>query len=455
MRLPKGLPLLRVLQYRDFRILWIGAFVSFTGGQISNLAQGYFVFNLTGDEAKLALIPFVWSMPIFLFGLVAGSFADRFDKRRVLILAQLAFGLNSLYMAAATYWGFIQYWQIIMIAVMNGLIACIEMPTRQSIVSRVVPIEDLTAAVPVNAMTFNVARIAGPAIGGILLSRVGVFGCYLVDGISYLALIGSIRQIRSDLTPTHRPSSSLKDLVIEGGLYAIREVRLRTLWLLELATALFGLSYSALMPAYAQEVLAHGNQAQSKQILSMAVVAIGMGAFAGLLIVTQLANSRHKGWIIRGAIGMIAVGLVGLSLTNRTEVALPFLALAGAGAIMQLNTTNALFQTLAPERLHGRVLAMHIWALNGISPFGVLMFGKIASATRASTDLPVAGGVPFAFALGGALMGLILFGTLFIRDGLRSLHREPEAAPTGRPAQDKEAESVAVVEEILEEPQNP
>jgi len=436
MRLPKGMPLLRVLQYRDFRILWIGAFVSFTGGQISNLAQGYFVYQLTGDEAKLALIPFVWSMPVFLFGLVAGSFADRFDKRRVLILAQLLFGVNSLYMAAATYWGFIQYWQIIVIAVMNGLIACVEMPTRQSIVSRVVPIDDLTAAIPVNAMTFNVARIAGPSIGGLILnSALGVFGCYLIDGISYLALVGSLRQIKSDLSPATRSTSSIKDLVIEGGLYAMRDIRLRTLWLLELATALFGLSYSALMPAYAKDVLAHGSDAGARRILSLAVVAIGVGAFSGLLLVTQLAHNRHKGWIIRGSIGMISVGLIGLSLTDQTVIALPFLALAGAGAIMQLNTTNALFQTLAPDRLHGRVLAMHIWALNGLSPFGVLMFGQIARATRDSTNLPVAGGVPFSFALGGGIMAVILFGTFFIRAGLQTLHRNPEGldplAPPG------------------------
>lgn len=421
-------PLRRVLSYRDFRILWIGAFVSFTGSQISNLAQGYFVYQLTGDEAKLALIPFVWSMPVFLFGLVAGSFADRFDKRRVLVLAQLLFGINSLYMAAATYWHFIQYWQIIVIAVLNGSIACVEMPTRQSIVSRVVPIEDLAAAVPVNAMTFNVARIAGPAIGGLILSGIGVFGCYLVDGVSYLALISSVRTLRADLTPRGRTQGSIKDLVVEGALYAIRDVRLRTLWLFELATALFGLAYSALMPAYATDVLANGDKDVAARILSTAVVAIGVGAFAGLLIVTQLAHSRKKGWLIRGAIAMIAVGLLGLSLTKSVYLALPFLALAGAGGIMQLNTTNALFQTLAPERLHGRVLAMHIWALNGLSPFGVLMLGTIARATKGHAGVPLGGGVPFAFGLGGALMGIVLLVTLFLKAGLSNLHRDPEEA---------------------------
>ncbi|RYG23342.1 MFS transporter [bacterium] len=433
MRLASKLPLLRILQYRDFRILWIGAFVSFTGGQISNLAQGYFVFQLTGDEAKLALVPFVWSMPVFLFGLVAGSFADRFDKRRVLILSQLLFGVNSLYMAAATYWHFIQYWQIIAIALINGLIACVEMPTRQSVVSRVVPIEDLSAAVPVNAMTFNVARIVGPGIGGMILNAVGVFGCYLVDGISYLALIGSLRSIRSNLSGLKRVETSIKDLVVEGALYAVRDIRLRTLWLFELATAMFGLSYAALMPAFATDVLARGDKTAAPSALTFAGISIGLGAFLGLLVVTQLANSRHKGRIIRVAMAMIAVGLLGLSVTRSPWLAYPLLAMAGAGGIVQLNTTNALFQTLAPERLHGRVLAMHIWALNGLSPFGVLMFGNIARATKGRLDLPVVGGVPFAFALGGTLMAVVLFISFFTRKGLRSLYRELDEsqAPAG------------------------
>ncbi len=425
-RFAESSPLIRVLRYRDFRILWIGAFVSFTGGQISNLAQGYFVFQLTGDEAKLALIPFVWSMPIFLFGLVAGSFADRFDKRRVLVLTQFLFGIDSLYMAAATYWHFIQYWQIIAIALLNGCIACVEMPTRQSVVSRVVPMADLAAAVPVNAMTFNVARIAGPAIGGLILKAVGVFGCYLVDGVSFLALIFSFRKIRADLTSPARPQGSLLDLVKEGALYAVRDIRLRTLWLLELATALFGLSYAALMPAYATDILAHGDKEAAKGLLALAGTAIGAGAFIGLLVVTQLAASRRKGLLIRLSIGMMAFGLTGLAHTDRPWIAYPMLAIAGAGGIMQLNTTNALFQTLAPERLHGRVLAMHVWALNGLSPFGVLVLGSIARATKDRAEFPLRGGVPFAFSLGGELMAIVLLVTFFTRKGLERLHRDPD-----------------------------
>jgi hypothetical protein len=266
-----------------------------------------------------------------------------------------------------------------------------------------------------------------------ILNAVGVFGCYLVDGISYLALVGSLRSIQADLSGPKRTETSIKDLVVEGALYAVRDIRLRTLWLFELATAMFGLSYAALMPAYATDVLAHGDPAAARGMLTLAGISIGTGAFLGLLVVTQLANSRRKGWIVRGAMAMIAVGLLGLSLTANPWLAYPSLAMAGAGGIMQLNTTNALFQTLAPERLHGRVLAMHIWALNGLSPFGVLIFGNIARATKGNVGLPVHGGVQFAFALGGALMAVVFVVSFFTQKGLRSLHRElgPGEAPAG------------------------
>lgn len=422
MTLNEGSPFLRVLRNRDFRILWLGAFVSFTGGQISTLAQGYFVYQITGNEAMLALVPFVWAMPVFIFGLAAGSFADRFDKRKVLTICMLLYAANSFFLAAGTGLGFITYPQIIFIAALNGLVATIEMPTRQSVVSRVVPPEDLAAAVPVNAMTFNTARIVGPAVGAALLAKLGVFACYLFDGISFLAIIGSVTMIKSDLSSRSTSRGPIRDLVIEGALYAMRDVRLRTLFFLELATALFGLSFAALLPAYAHLL----SPAHAAAVQGLGSTSIGAGALIGLIVVTQLADSPHKGWIIRGAMVLIAIGLLGMAVVREPLAAYPLLAMAGAGGIMQLNSTNALFQILAPERLHGRVLAMHIWALNGLSPFGVLAFGWLAKASKGYSNLPVEGGVPLTYGVAGVIMTFVFVTSLFARKGLRDLHREVE-----------------------------
>lgn len=382
----------RVLAFPDFRLLWLGSFVSFTGGWVQNVAQGYFVYHTWNDEARLAFVNFCWSMPVAIFGFLAGSLADTFDKRRVLVVAQAFFAVVALFLASATHFGFVQYWHIVGAALLLGTMACIEMPTRQSILSRVVPAEVIPSAVPVSAMTFNIARIFGPAIGGVVLANFGVSACYLLNAFTFTALIWAVLHMKSDLSAREREPQPLKDLIFEGMLYTFRDARLRALFLLETITAAFGLTYIPLMPAYVKQALGFDGQgpaaeALAKQALGYTYTAIGVGAFIGLLIVTALSDSSRKGTIIRAAMWTLAIGLPILSVIRTPWAAYPVLALLGAAGVAQFNTTNALFQTLSPDRLRGRVLAMHVWALNGLAPFGVLFFGWLAKTTRTRTDL--------------------------------------------------------------------
>jgi len=393
----------QVFRYRDFRLLWFGAFLSFTGSWVQNVAQGYFVYRLTGDEAKLALVSFVGSFPVFIFGFIAGSLADSLDKRLTMTITQSLLAVGSLYLAAATYWKFVSYWQVLIVAFVLGLVSCVEMPTRQSIVSRVVPPEELAAAVPVNAMTFNVARIIGPAIGAFLLSRFDVEGCYLANGISFAALIWAAIAIRGDLTSRVREPQPIKDLIFEGMLYTLREPRLRALLIMETVVAVFGIFYIPLIPAYVEQVLG-ANAIESKLQIGHAYTAIGIGGLVGLLFITSLAYSKHKGLIIRSAMTVIGLCLIGLSTTRSAWFAFPLMAVVGGATIIQFNTTNALFQILAPERLRGRVLSMHIWALNGLSPFGILLLGYLARTTRGQMVGPVPGGIMLALVVGGVVV---------------------------------------------------
>ncbi len=420
--------LLRVLRYPDFRLLWIGAFLSFTGGRVENVAQGYFVFQMTGDEFKLSLTAFAWNLPVLVFGLIAGSISDHIDKRAVLIWTQVAFALNALFLAAATYFGFVTYWEILLVSFLNGLVSCIEMPTRQSIVSRVVPPEELAAAVPVNAMTFNVARICGPALGGLLLTWTGVAACYFLNGVSFLALVWSGFAIKADLRSNQPERGPMKDLVFEGALYTFRDPRLRTLFVLETFTACFGMAYLPLLPAYVHEVLGMTSEAQAKQGLGFTYTAVGIGALVGLVVITQLADSPRKGLIIRLAMWGMSLGLLLLSFMRAPLLAYPTLSVLGAAAIMQLNTTNALFQLLSPDRLRGRVLAMHIWALNGLAPFGVLLSGWIAKASNSGSavSLPFHG-VSLAMAASSLAMAIGAIGAVFARRGLSNLVYDPSA----------------------------
>lgn len=431
-----------VLSYRDFRLLWIGAFVSFSGSWVSQVARGFFVFRLTGDESKLGLINFAWSIPVCLFGLFAGSATDMFNKRIVLVIAQLILGLTAIFLAFAIWLGFIEYWMILLVALINGFVSTIEMPTRQSIVSSVVPPSVLPAAVPVNAMTFNVARVMGPAIGAVVLATMGTATCVLVDGLTYLAIIWAVVAIRADLSAKAREPQPLLDLITEGAIYTWRDRRLRSLFILECLTATFGLGFLPLLPAFVQEVMGqgivtiHGHRVDLlKSGIGWAYTAVGVGSICALLLITSVSDSDRKALIIRVAMLALGIALPLLSLAHSPFLAYPLLAIAGGAIIMQLNTTNTLFQTLAPERLRGRVLAMHIWAVNGISPFGVLAFGWLAEQSRKHPIMALGRwdihfpdtGVSLVLRLSGAVMLLGGLAACLTRRGLSGLHHLPNA----------------------------
>jgi MFS family permease len=411
-----------LLHIRDFRILWIGSFLSFSGSWIQNVAQGFFVYNLTNDEAKLALVSFAGSLPVFLLGTIAGTLADSVNPRRVLFWTQIIYAVLTLWLAYATWQGFVMYWQVVLVAGLIGITSTIEMPTRQSVVGKVVPRDLLSVAVPAQAMTFNVARIIGPAIGGILLSRFGVASCYAVNGLSFLALAASALAIRSKLDNPRQERQPIRDLITEGALYVWRENRLRTLLVLETVTAVFGIFYVPMISAYVVQILGYPTDTESaKSAIGHAYTAIGVGAVIGLLLLLRLHASPHKGRMVLLAMGGMAIGLLTISIIRVEYVAWLFLALLGGSTMIQFNTTNSLFQLLSPERLRGRTLSMHIWALNGLSPFGVLGLGYFASVTRISPLAVFGGGVQAALRLGFALMVIGLAFGLTQRRHLRIL----------------------------------
>lgn len=424
----------RVLQVADFRLLWIGAFVSFTGSWVQNVAQGHFVYDLTRDESKLAFVTFCNSFPVFILGLVAGSLVDTMDRRKLLVAAQIVFSLGSLYLAAATFYGFVQYWHLPVVAAILGSVACFEMPARQSIVSKVVPPEDLASAVPIQAMTFNTARIIGPAIGGLLLSRFGVAACYLVNGLTFLVMIRNVLAIRTDLRSPKTEPQPVKDLVLEGTRFTWRDRRLRALFLLESLTAIFGIAYIPLMAAFVREELGMATEVAAKQVLANCYTSVGLGALFGLVLIANFNEPRHRPFAIRFSMGSIAAGLCALSFARTPEEAYPWLALVGMSTIMQFNTTNALFQLLSPDRLRGRVLAMHIWALNGLSPLGVMLLGWLAAETRPDRILSVFalniqlpfGGVDATLIVGAAMMAVGTVAAILTRDGLSNLRMSEE-----------------------------
>lgn len=374
-------------RHRDFKLFWTGAFLSFVGSWIQTVAQGWLVYELTGDAAKLAFVTFANALPVSVFAPVAGTMADALNKRAVILACQVVFSASALTLAALTSLGLIEYWHIVAASLATGLAVAIEAPTRQSALSRIVPREELAGAIPIQGMTFNLARLVGPAIGGVLLAAFGAQTCFLVNGLSYLAFILALFAIKADLSASPREPQPVWDLVTEGVRYTFREPRLRTLFLMEAAVAVFGLQYIALMPAIAKDVLGLGERG-----LGMALATIGIGAFAALLLMANLKSISARPAAVRLAMFALGISLILMGFARSPVLAFPLFVLTGFATVTQFNSTNTLFQLIAPDRLRGRVLAMHVWALSGLAPIGTLAFGWVASKA----------GIPFSLQLGGA-----------------------------------------------------
>ncbi|MBL8060559.1 MAG: MFS transporter [Chthonomonas sp.] len=386
-------PQLTPFRIRDFRLLWSGAFLSFIGSWVQNVAQGILVMKLTNNPAMLTWVTFTNSMPVALFGPFAGTFADTLNKRAVLIANQLVYSANALFLATSIHFGFLRLEFIYIVALINGFNTMVEIPTRQSLVSRVVPPENMASAVPMQAMSFNLARIIGPAIGGVLLAKFGPQANYLVNGLSYLALIFAATAIRADLSSVKRHSQPIIDLISEGVRYTWRDRRLRMLFLMECTVSIFGLAYIPLLPAFAVQELKNPN------LLGSIFTAVGIGAMTGLGTLIAISQRPIKRIIVKVSMTMMGIALILISLTHSLWVIYPMFALIGLSAIMQFNTTNTLFQTLSPERMKGRVISMHVWALNGSSPAALPLFGWLASNLSVGLAMRFGGAVVLAGAL--------------------------------------------------------
>lgn len=364
----------------------------------------------------LGLVAFCGMAPVSLIGPFAGILSDTMDRKRVLMVAQSLFGLGSLFLAFATFRGFVQPYHIVAVATMFGIVGAFEMPARQSTLSRVVPPEDLPAAVPLNAMTFNSARIFGPAIGGQLLASFGAAACYMLNGFSYLFLIAAVWGLKADLRPAPgRRAEPVQDLLLEGMRYTFRDKRLLTLFLMEATTSCFGLVYLALLPGFAKDYLKLDPRG-----LSTLMMSIGIGALLGLLMTARLSGKPYKRQIVLTAMTTMSLGMLCLSLTRELWLVYPLLAIIGGSAIMQFNTTNVLFQTLSPERLRGRVIAMHVWALSGVGPFGTLGLSWVAQATKGGAPAPWSG-IPLVLLIGGICVGIGALAGFFYRNNLEDL----------------------------------
>lgn len=379
----------RALRHRNFRLYWFGQAFSLTGTWMQTVAQGWLVYSLTNSPFALGLVGFAASLPILLFSLFGGVVADRFPKRDLLLMTQMAAMLQALILATLTVTGLIQVWQIVVLALLLGTVHAFDTPARQAFVIELVGKEDLMNAIALNSSVFNATRIIGPAMAGVLIAVIGEAGAFYINAASFLATIAGLLLMR--LKPVnHSNSETVWKNLVEGLRYIKQTPMVRTLLSVIGVSSLFGMSSIALLPVFARDILQVGPTG-----LGFLTAAIGAGALTGALSLASLGTFPRKGLLLSIGNLLFPAMLIGLALSRSFGLSLLFLMGGGWGLITQNALTNTLLQTSVPDHLRGRVMSVYALMFLGLMPIGNLQAGVLAEQL----------GAPFAVMLGAGIAG--------------------------------------------------
>jgi len=361
------------LRYRNYRLFFIGQGISLIGTWVRMTAQGWLVYQLTGSKLLLGTVTALGLAPLVIFSTLAGAIADRVSKRKLLMAAQAAMMTVSLIVAALIYLDVIRVWHVMVAATLTGVAFAFDLPARQSFYIEMVGRKDLLNAIALNSALFNSARIVGPAVAGVTMATVGIATCFLLDGLSYVAVLIGLAMIHvPGVVRTTPKRSHLQDL-LEGFRYVVRTRRVRIILTLLGTTGIFGWAYVALMPAFAQDIL-HLKEAGYGALLS----ANGVGALIGALLVASRGEKRDDRRQVFWGLWFFSGTLLLFAFMRWPIGAGILLALSGIGLITFISTSNTLIQLSVPDELRGRV--MGVWGLvfGGSLPLGSFLLGALA-----------------------------------------------------------------------------
>lgn len=376
------------LKHRNYQLFFAGQLVSLIGTWMQNVSQPWLVYQLTGSPLYLGIVSFASAVPIIVLSLFAGVFIDRVPKRKLLLVTQTCAMLQAFLLAADVYFGWVQPWHIVIFAFILGTVNAFDAPTRQAFVIEMVGKEDLPNAIGLNAAMFQAARIIGPSIAGILLAVIGAAWCFFLNGVSFLAVIFCLWLMR--VQPLIGAKSGDNPIAqMREGLSFIRHNRIVLTLLGMVAVAnIFAFGYSALMPAFAQDVLGQGPQG-----LGLLSASVGVGALIGALTVASTGNFPHKGLLLTIGNVFFPVMVLLFAWSKIFPLSMAILVGAGLGFMIQNAMTNTLVQTAVPDHLRGRVMSVYMLVFQGFFPIGSLMAGVIAQNF----------GVPIGAAFGGTI----------------------------------------------------
>ncbi len=369
--------LVRALHARNYRLFFQGQLVSLIGTWMTRTASRWLVYRLTDSAFLLGVTGFAGQAPLFFLTPFAGVWVDRWNRHRTLVATQTLSMLQSFALAALALSGIITIWEVIVLVLLQGLINAFDMPARQSFVVEMIERrEDLGNAIALNSSMVNGARLVGPAIAGMVIGAVGEGYCFLMDGISYVAVIASLlaMRLRPAAEAPRRARPPVGDELAEGWRYVRHSKPISVVLLFLAVVSFFGAPYTVLMPIFAGTVL-HG----TAYTLGWLMAAAGLGALAGAVTLAMRPSVLGLGRVIVWSSSLFGIGLVGLGLSRNLWLSLVAVAAAGFGMMRQMASTNTILQTIVEEDKRGRVMAYYAMAFQGVMPFGSLVGGAIAA----------------------------------------------------------------------------
>lgn len=395
------LPMLRALANRNYRLYFAGQAISLVGTWMQQVAMSWVVYQLNHSSLQLSIVLFAGQIPSLFLSPLAGVLVDRYHRHRVLLLTQSLAMVQALLLALLTWMGRIDVWQLVLLSLFLGLVNTFDMTTRQAFLSEMVNRrEDLGNAIALNSSIVNGARLIGPTLAGFILAQTSADVCFLLNGLSYLAVLLALLAMRLDKPSRPRAAAPLWQGFQEGLRYVSGFAPIRILLLLLGLSSMTGMSYTVLLPEFTVQQL--GGDART---LAFLTAASGLGALAGALFLASRKSVLGLGRWLFLALTLLGLGLVAFAGVSHFTPALLVLFVIGFGMMVQMASSNTLLQTISAEDKRGRVMSFYTMAFLGMAPLGSLLTGTLAAWLGPQITLLING----SLCLGGAaFFGLYL-----------------------------------------------
>jgi MFS family permease len=377
----------RALAARNYRLFFIGQSISLIGTWMQRVAMSWLVYRLTASEFSLGLVSFLGLIPVLVISPFAGVLADRIDRRHLLVATQTLAMLQAVLLAALVLSAHVRIWHVMVLATFLGVINAFDTPIRQSFTVEIIGTkEDLGNAIALNSAMFNGARLVGPSVAGMLIALFGEGLCFLLNGLSYLAVIAALLLMEIPLQRSRKKEQDLLQGLKEGFSYSFGFEPIRAILLLLLMVSLMGTPYMVLMPVFASDIL-HGGA----NTLGFLMSAAGGGALCGAAFLASRRTVAGLERVLPWMTVLLSLGLIGFALSRYQWLSMLLLVLTGFGMIVQMASSNSIVQTIVEEDKRGRVMSLYVMCALGSMPIGSLLAGAVAARVGTPETLLIGG----------------------------------------------------------------